>query len=70
MMKWQSQGCQAEEFPLLALVKLLPLLVVPLLQLLPEVSVLLDPPEVVEPWEEVLWWLLLDALLEALGAGL
>ncbi len=49
MMKWQSQGCPAEEFSLLALDKLLPLLVVPLLEVpllevLPEV--LLDPPEV------------------------
>jgi hypothetical protein len=25
---------------------------------------------VVEPWEEVLWWLLLEALMKALVAGL
>ncbi len=43
MMKWQSQGCPAEDFLLLALVKLLPLLEVPLLEV-----PLLDPPEVVE----------------------
>ncbi len=65
MMKWQSQGCPAEEFLLLALVKLLPLLEVPLLDevllelpllKVPLVEVpLLDPPEVVEPGEEVLY---------------
>ncbi len=68
-----AQGCPAEEFRLLALDRLVPLLEVLLLEvpLLLDVP-LLDPPllEVpllVEPWEEVL---LLEALLEALGAGM
>ncbi len=68
-----AQGCPADEFPLLAVVKLLPLLEVllPELPLQPEVPLLevllLEVPLLVEPWEEVL---LVEALLEALGAGL
>ncbi len=65
--KWPLQGCAAEELPLLALDRLLPLLLVPLLPELPEVLVLLVPPEVevltevaelselVGLWEAGLW---------------
>ncbi len=68
------QGCPADEFQLLALDRLVPLLVVlpSVLLLWPEEPLLLEVllaevPLLVEPWEEVL---LVDALLEALGAGL
>jgi hypothetical protein len=68
--KWPDQGCPAEKHPLLALVRLLPvlLLVVPLLEELPEVLVLAELLEVVVlsedllvllsvglQWEGVLW---------------
>ncbi len=64
-----AQGCPADEFRLLALDRLVPLLevllsVVPLRELL---AVLPEEPLLVEPWDEVL---LVEALLEALGAGL
>ncbi len=71
-----AQGCPADEFRLLALDRLVPLLEVLLsvVPLQPEVPLLLEVlaelPEVpllVEPWEEVL---LVEVLLEALGAGL
>ncbi len=80
-----AQGCPADEFPLLALVKLLPLLGV----LLPVVPLQSEVPLLEVPlWEVPLWellaelpevpllvepWeevLLAEALLEALGAGL
>ncbi len=73
-------GCPAEEFRLLALDRLVPLLevllsVVPLVLEVPLVevplwellAVLPEEPLLVEPWEEVLW---VEALLKALGAGL
>ncbi len=60
MRKWQSLGCPVEDLPLLALVKLLPLLVSPLLEVLllllaelPEVP-LLEVPLLVVPLLEVL----------------
>ncbi len=75
-----AQGCPADEFRLLALDRLVPLLEVLLsvVPLQPEVpllevplwEVLAELPEVpllIEPWEEVL---LVEVLLEALGAGL
>ncbi len=85
-MRWKGQddqvvqGCPADEFRLLALDRLVPLLVVlpsvvlpwlevPLLEvpLWEVLAVLPEEPLLVEPWEEVL---LVVALLEALGAGL
>ncbi len=61
-----AQGCPAERFPLLALDKLVPLLEVLLL----EVPLLLEPPLLEVPLLEVLLEAPLEALLEALGAGL
>ncbi len=74
--KWQYQGCPQEDHPLLALLPLLPELLVPLLEDLPDESVLAELPEVEVLWEEVLWdekllaEVLWEALMEALGAGL